>query len=111
MKFTIERGAFVKMLELVSRKSPSKKWRDKEVKLSACAARVFVEANESVAGIEALVFEDGLCFLEHKQFLKLLKSYYPKKNITIEANDRNLQLLGSTRPVSGYSRTVTPPGK
>jgi hypothetical protein len=111
MKFTVERIALVKMLEVIGRKAPAKKWRDKEVRLSACAARVFVEANESVAGIEALVFEDGTCFLEHKAFLKLLKTYFPKKNITVEANERNIQLGGSTRPVSGYSRTVTPPGK
>ena len=111
MKFTIERVALVKMLEVIGRKAPSKKWRDKEVRLSAYAPRVFAEANESIGGIEALVLEDGTCFLEHKSLLKLLKSYFPKKNITIEVNERVIQLENSTRAVRGYSRTFTPPGK
>jgi hypothetical protein len=111
MKFTIERAALVKMLEVIGRKAPSKKWRDKEVRLSACAPRVFVEANESTGGVEALVFDDGTCLLSHKTFLKLLKTHFPKKNITVEADEHKIKFATTTLPVSGYSRTVTPPGK
>src|ERR1035438_420973 len=111
MKFTIERAPFVKVLEVIARKAPSKKWRDKEVRLLACAPRVFVEANESNGRIEALVFEDGTCVLEHKTFLKLLKMHSPKKNITVEIDEHKIKFASTTLPVSGYSRTVTPPGK
>jgi hypothetical protein len=111
MKFTIERAPLVKVLEVIGRKAPSKKWRDKQVRLSACAPRVFVEANESTGGIEALVFEDGACFLEHKTFLKLLKMHSPKKNIIVEVDERKITFASTTLSVSGYSRTVTPPGK
>jgi hypothetical protein len=111
MKFTIERAALVKMLEVIGRKAPSKKWRDKEVRLSACAPRVFVEANESTGGVEALVFEDGTCLLSHKTFLKLLKTHFPKKNITVEADEHKIKFATTTLPVGGYSSTVTPPGK
>jgi hypothetical protein len=45
MRFTIERKRLVKMLESVRRKLPGQKKKDKEVRLYACAARVFVEAN------------------------------------------------------------------
>ena len=99
------------MLEVIGRKAPSKKWRDKEVRLSACAPRVFVEANESTGGVEALVFEDGTCLLSHKTFLKLLKTHFPKKNIIVEADEHKIKFATTTLPVSGYSRTVTPPGK
>src|ERR1017187_8587137 len=111
MKFTIERAPFVKVLEVIARKAPSKKWRDKEVRLSACAPRVFVEANESTGGVEALVFDDGTCLLSHKTFLKLLKTHFPKKNITVEADEHKIKFATTTLPVSGYSRSVTPPGK
>ena len=44
MKFTIDRRALVKMLELIGKKTPTQKRRDKQVRLFAFAARVFVEA-------------------------------------------------------------------
>lgn len=99
------------MLEVIGRKAPSKKWREKEVRLLACAPRVFVEANESTGGIEALVLEDGTCLLEHKTFLKLLKMHFPKKNITVEVDEHKITFATTTLPISGYSRTVTPPGE
>jgi hypothetical protein len=68
MKITIERAALVRVLEVIGRKAPSKNWRDKEVRLLACAPRVFVEANESTGGIEAMVFEDGTCFWNTRLF-------------------------------------------
>ncbi|SRR5260221_6998436 len=111
MKFTIERAALVKVLEVIGRKAPSKKWRDKEVRLFACAPRVFVEANESTGGIEALVLEDGTCFLTHKTFLKLLKMHSPKKNITVEVDEHKIKFASTTLPISGFSRTVISPGK
>src|ERR1022692_2708427 len=92
MKFTIERATFIKVLEVIARKAPSKKWRDKEVRLLACAPRVFVEANESTGGIEALVFEDGTCVLEHKTFLKLLKMHSPKKILQLKLMSIKLNL-------------------
>jgi hypothetical protein len=45
MHFTIDRKRLVKMLESVRRKLSGQKKTDKEVRLYACAARVFVEAN------------------------------------------------------------------
>lgn len=110
MKFTVERATLVKMLELVGRKAPTQKRRDKQVRLSACAARVFVEANQSTAGIEALVFADGRCVLAHDTFLKLLKSYAPKPNVTMDADERAIRFFSTTLPATSYSAAVTPPG-
>ena len=66
------------------------------MRLSACAPRVFVEANESTGGVEALVFEDGTCLLSHKTFLKLLKTHFPKKNITVEADEHKIKRVRET---------------
>ncbi len=110
MKFTIERRTLIKMLEVVGRRAPSKTWRDKEVRLSACVARVFVEANESAGGHEALVFEDGTCLVDYNVFLKLLKTYPEKKAITIEANERLIKFYSTTLPVTQFSHHAKPPG-
>ena len=111
MKFTIERRALVRMLELISPKAPSQNWRDKEVRLSACAARVFVEANESAGGTEALVLEDGTCLVHFKHFLKLLKSHTKKKTLYVEVDEKRIKFVTTTFPVTEYSRNVTPPGE
>jgi hypothetical protein len=99
------------MLELIGPKSPSKNWRDKEVRLSACAARVFVDANESAGGNEALVLEDGTCLVNHKLFLKLLKMHSGKKNLTIEVDERRIKFATTQLPVTEFSRSAKPPAK
>ena len=109
MKFTVEQHALSKMLKLVSKRMPFTKKSDPTLRLSACAARVFVEANETVAGVEALVFEDGTCDLDRVPFTKLIQSYGDKKNLTIEANERFIRVAMSQRGVLGYSPRAVPP--
>jgi hypothetical protein len=111
MHFTIDRKRLVKMLETVRRKLPGAKKKDKNVRIYACAARVFVEANSLTAGEEALVLRDGGCLQPMEQFLALLKSYAPKENVTIEADERSLKLFNSTLNNSGYTSDVKPPAK
>jgi hypothetical protein len=109
MHFTIERKRLVKMLESVRKKAPGQKKKAKEVRIFACAARVFVEANGVTAGEEALVFRDGGCLQPLDQFLALVKSYTNKENVTIEADDRSLRMFTSTVGVSDYRPDVKPP--
>ena len=111
MKFTVERKALVKMLQCVGKKHPTQTRRDKQVRLYACAARVFVDANHTTAGTEALVFEDGTCFLQQSVFLKVLKTYTTKPNVTIEAGGSSLKFFSTTLPITDFSRTAIPPGK
>ncbi len=99
------------MLELIGPKAPSKNWRDKEVRLSACAARVFVEANESAGGTEALVLEDGTCLVDFKLFLRLLKSHTKKTTLYVEADEKRIEFVTTTLPVTEFSRNATPPGE
>ena len=109
MHFTIERKRLIKMIESVHRAGTGVKPRATAVRLYACAARVFVEANGVTAGEETLVLRDGGCRQSIKEFLALLKSYSTKENVTIEADERVMKMLGSTRPVSGFTKDVTPP--
>ncbi len=109
MHFTIERARLVKMLESVRRKLPGQKMKDKDVRVFACAARVFVEANRVTAGAESLELRDGGCLPLLEQFLALIKSYPDKKNVTIEADRRALRMFTSTRSISGFTTEVKPP--
>ena len=111
MKFTLERRALIKMLEVIGRKTPSKKWRDIEVRLFACDSRVFVEANESTGGVEAVVVADGTCMVNYKIFLEILKMHPEKKILMIEADERRISFATTTLPISQFSKTVISPGK
>ena len=111
MKFTVERKLLVKMLQCIGKKHPTQTRRDEQVLLSACAARVFVEANQTTAGTETLVFEDGTCFLQQKMFLQVLKTYKTKPDVTIEADGRTLRFFSTTLEITDFSHTVTAPGK
>lgn len=99
------------MLKQVSKKQPWVKRHDQVLRLSACAARVFVESNETVAGIEALVFEDGICSLDRTSFTHIVKLYPNKLNLTIEANENFLQIANTRLNIQSYSPKATPPAK
>lgn len=111
MKFTVERKALEKMLKQVGKRMPGTKRSDSVLRLSACSARVFVQANGVTAGIEALVFEDGTCTLDRKLLTQFVRTYKPKNNLTIEANAKFIEFGGSRLNVLGYSAKATPPGE
>lgn len=111
MKFTITQQDLLNMLKQVSKKQPWAKRHDKVLRLSACAARVFVEANETVAGIEALVLQDGACTLDRTMFTDLVKTYAGRTNLTIEANERFLQIANTRINIQNFSPTASPPAK
>ena len=111
MKFTIELKTFTKMIKMVSKRMPGQKRADDELRLSACAARVFVEANQTVAGIEALVLEDGQCVLNRKRFLSVLGTYKEKKILTIEADAGWLKIGSFSIAVRNYSPQARAPGE
>jgi len=111
MKFTVEYRVLMKMLELVGKCMPGQKRADKSVKLSACAARVFVEANGTTGGVEVLLFADGECVLPRKKFVAILKTYRGRKNLTMEASAGGLRIDGFTMPVESFRPHATPPAK
>ena len=99
------------MLKQVSKKQPWVKRPDPVLRLSACAARVFLESNETVAGIEALVLVDGTCTLDRANFTFIVKTYAKKTNLMIEANERFLQIANTRVNIQSYSARATPPAK
>ena len=60
MKFTVERIALQRMVEQLKIERGVKGQSQRMMRLSACMARVFVEANGVAAGIEALVLETSI---------------------------------------------------
>ena len=111
MKFTLEQKVLVKMVKQVGKKMPGQKRIDSTLRLFACKARVFVESNHTVAGMEALVLEDGDCTLPRAQFLEVLQTYRGKKHLTLEVDARSLRIGGFSMSVSRYAACVEAPGK
>ncbi len=116
MRFTIERRALVKMVERLKgerlRDDQGRVQRDEgELRLTACGAMVFVEANGVTAGCEALVMEEGTCRLPRVRFLAVLKSFAPKLNLHCGANGEWLRVERFEIRMRGYSpRAVAPEG-
>jgi hypothetical protein len=81
------------------------------MRLSACVARVFVEANGVAAGIEALVLADGGCNVPRIRFLKILRTYHPKLNVTIAADAGGLRIEGFAMKATRFSPVPTAPGE
>jgi hypothetical protein len=110
MKFSVDRLAVVKMLKLARKAAPGGWARGAMVRVSACPARVFFETNQSTVGIEALVLEEGACSVPLGLLLKLLQSYHPQLQITIEADAVSLRMGTTTlKAISEYSpRAVAP---
>ncbi|MSU61886.1 MAG: hypothetical protein EXS31_05735 [Pedosphaera sp.] len=111
MKFTVERLALVKMIKLLAGKPAHAKQSDPWMCLTACGSRVFVEANETICGVEALVMSEGSCRIERVVLLKFLKSYHPRPNVTVEARPGALQLVNSTVPINGFTTEAVAPDK
>ena len=82
------------MIAILAIRTPSsrRKVSNTPMGLKACGARVFVEANETVCGIEALVLREGSCRINRKMFLAILKSYDRLVNVTINQTSGNFTL-------------------
>ena len=111
MKFTIERRPFLRMIRHVRGRDPTQENPEGEIKLSACAARVFVANARMVAAYEALVFQEGECFIPGKRLIKFLRSFGGKKNLTIEVDEHGVHAGKFTSAVRAYSPVTFPPGK
>jgi hypothetical protein len=111
MKFIIERKVLIRMIEQSRGGLRSKRERQFGLKLSACAARVFVSGQVTTAGYEALVFSEGECYVTSKSFLAVLRTYAEKSNLTIEVDASGLKIDRFTMPVGCFSAKTSPPGQ
>jgi DNA polymerase III sliding clamp (beta) subunit (PCNA family) len=111
MKFTINRRALETLLKAVASRPGEAETMTEEdtVVLSACAGRVFVECKGDIAGIQALVYEDGAVTLPARKFRTLLKTYKGTHSLTFEANADGLRVQTFWMPVLGYDPHPKPP--
>ncbi|MBA3350887.1 MAG: hypothetical protein H0U23_00405 [Blastocatellia bacterium] len=106
MKFTIATAD----IESLSRGAGVSRPRKTDtLKLFACAARVFVESKDGVAGIEALVLADGAVSLPAKSFSSVLKTYKGTKFLNFDGSSDGLRINAFTMPVLSYDPTPIPP--
>ena len=63
MKFTIQKKPLARMLRALTQQTGRKRGeRDSHLRLSAQGSQITMCANDTEAGYEATVFEDGVCF-------------------------------------------------
>lgn len=111
MKFSVELVALERMVGQLKAERGVNGPRQRMMRLSACAARVFVEANGVAAGIEALVLEDGECNVPRMKFLKVLRTFHPKQNLTLSADKSGLRIEGFVMKATCFSPVATAPGE
>ena len=109
MKFIVERIALQRMIEQLKFERGVAGAQQRMLRLSACAARVFVEANHVTAGIEALVLEDGACNVPRMKFLKVLRTFTHKPNITLAADASGLRIEGFVMKATHFSPVAIAP--
>lgn len=61
-------------------------------------------------GFETLVFRDGTCRLPCRKLLRVLKTYYPKANVTLEGNETGLRVERFELCPEGFSFKASAPG-
>ncbi len=106
MKFTIARAELESLLKAAGITRP--KTPDK-FKLSACAARVFVELKGDVAGLESLVLSDGAVTVPAKKFIALLQTYKGTRHLTFEGGPSGLKVQNFTMPILAWNPRPSPP--
>lgn len=99
------------MLEALAGRPAGRKKADPEVRILACLARVFVEANDVTAGVEALVIQEGACSVPRVKLVQILRTFHPKQNLIIEASANGLKIGGFTMPVIRFSSEAQAPGR
>jgi len=75
--------------------------RDSHLRLLAQGSQVLMRANDTEAGYEADVFDEGVCFFRYNQFLPLVRLYADAKNLTIEVTAEGIQ-IGNTKISRGF---------
>jgi hypothetical protein len=105
VKFTIRIDELEGLLKAVVSR-PRK--RD-TLRISACAARVFVECRDAVAGVEALVFSDGAVTLPAAKFREVVKTYKGRTSLTFEGSTDGLRIENLVMPARGYDSNPKPP--
>ena len=106
MKFII---AFDDLQDLLKGAGISKQTKNQTFTLSACAARVFVEFEGEVAGIEELVLSDGAVKLWSTNFIAVLNTYKGTRSLSFEGGPKGLRVQNFTMPILAWDPHPQPP--
>jgi hypothetical protein len=109
MHFIVNRLALVKMVETVARGNRARHPKA-QVQLTAVAPWVYAAGVGVTVGIETLVFRDGICRLPCRKLLRVLKTYYPKANVTLEGTEACLRVERFEMCPEGFSFKASAPG-
>lgn len=111
MDFTIERARLSALADAARLLSNGGRQRSGKVLLWACAARVFLKVNSTVAGEEALVLREGGCRILLSELLDLLKLYPRRTNFTVQADANGTQIEKVEVRGWDYTDLVSPPAE
>ena len=106
MKFII---AFTDLETLLKGAGISKQTTNQTFTLSACAARVFVEFESNVAGIEELILSDGAVKLWSTNFIAMLNTYKGTRFLSFEGGPDGLKVQNFTMPILAWNPCPQPP--
>jgi hypothetical protein len=95
MKFIIEKKALTSLLRVLG-SDPKKKAHRSFLRLAAQDGQIILNANDTEAGCEALILEEGVCFFPIDQFLPLVRTYAQAANLTVEVTPDGIQ-IGNTK--------------
>lgn len=97
MKFTINKKPLAHILRTLAQNTGRKRnERDTHLRLAAQGGKITMRANDTEAGYEANVFEEGVCFFRYDQFLPLVRTYTNATDLTIEVTPDGIQ-IGKTK--------------
>jgi len=84
MRLAIRPDMTIEALKAIARKHPTKRIRDRTLRLTADADGLTIETNFSSAFVPAQVAVAGTCVVPAKQFGALLKTFAPTRPLSME---------------------------
>ncbi len=99
MKFTVETESFIRLMEMLDESAGERKRSFGPVKLSAYRLRLSVERHESIAQIEAVVWQEGQCTVSAARLLSSLRACRGELNLKLELAGQRLRVGESLLPV------------
>jgi hypothetical protein len=111
MHFSIEGARLVALADAVRLLSTGGRQRTGKVMVWACAARVFLRVNTTIAGEEALVLRDGGCVIRLADLLDLLTLFARRPNLTMSADTGGARIETAEVRCWDYTDQVQPPGE
>ena len=109
MRFTTEPAALAKIVGMVGDWMSARRKAAATLHLVACAGGVFVDSQDTVAQIDAAVWEEGECGVSHARLTEALQRFREEANITLRADIGGLHVGDVWLPLITYRSHAEPP--